>query len=116
MSFEVARVYDVAAGADGLRVLVDRLWPRGLSKDDAHVDHWLKQVAPSGDLRKWYGHRPERFDEFSRRYRQELEDDEHAAAVSELTGLGTVQAVTLLTATKELWLSHATVLADVLRS
>lgn len=68
----IKRIYDSPQKEDGYRVLVDRLWPRGLSKDKAQIDEWLKDVAPSDDLRKWFGHKPERFDEFSRRYQAEL--------------------------------------------
>ncbi|MGN2390078.1 DUF488 domain-containing protein [Pelomicrobium sp. G1] len=71
--FAVRRVYDPPREEDGLRVLVDRLWPRGLSKDAARVDLWLKDIAPSDALRKWYGHDPARWDEFRRRYFSELE-------------------------------------------
>jgi len=106
----IARVYDGPGPDDGTRVLVDRLWPRGLSKDRAHVDVWLKDVAPSKELRKWYAHDPDKSAEFARRYREELADDEHAAAVDELRDLVARGRVTLLTATKDLGLSQAPVL------
>jgi uncharacterized protein YeaO (DUF488 family) len=76
------RVYEPPSEADGTRILVDRLWPRGLSKDKAHVDLWLKEIAPSTELRRWFGHAPERWEEFQRRYRAELEAN--GDAVSEL--------------------------------
>lgn len=69
---QLKRAYDPAAESDGARVLVDRLWPRGLTREAAHIDLWLKDIAPSDELRRWFGHDPQRFDEFSRRYRAEL--------------------------------------------
>ncbi len=69
----IGRVYEARTGEDGTRVLVDRLWPRGLTKDRADLDEWCKQIAPSADLRRWYGHDPDRFAEFARRYRAELD-------------------------------------------
>lgn len=106
----IARVYDEPNPDDGPRVLVDRLWPRGLRKDDARIDQWCKNVAPSTDLRRWYGHRPERFEEFTRRYLAELADPEHRDAVEEIRSLG--QDVTLLTAAKDIEHSQAAVLAE----
>src|SRR5436305_15226344 len=78
------RVYDDPSPDGGLRVLVDRVWPRGLTKDAAHLDEWIKDVAPSTPLRRWYGHRPERFTEFRRRYLAELDDPQPAAAMNRL--------------------------------
>ena len=69
---QIKRVYDAPAQGDGIRVLVDRVWPRGLTKEEAHVDEWRRDLAPSDRLRKWFGHDPARWDEFRRRYRQEL--------------------------------------------
>jgi uncharacterized protein YeaO (DUF488 family) len=111
----VARVYDAPGPRDGARVLVDRLWPRGLRKDAAHVDVWLKEVAPSKELRTWYGHDPDRRDEFAERYRVELSDDDHAEALARLRALVQKGPVTLLTATRDTSLSQAAVLADYLR-
>jgi len=108
----IKRVYDPPGPADGTRILVDRLWPRGLSKDDAALDQWLKDVAPSNELRRWYGHAPDRFAEFRRRYLAELKAAPEAfAALRDVAGSGTV---TLLTATRELTLSHAEVLKQLL--
>jgi uncharacterized protein YeaO (DUF488 family) len=70
----IKRVYEAPEKADGFRVLVDRVWPRGVSKEKAAVDLWMKEIGPSADLRKWFGHRPERWDEFRKRYRDELKD------------------------------------------
>lgn len=109
----VKRVYDDAADSDGMRVLVDRMWPRGMRKDAAELDDWNKEVAPSSELRRWYGHDPDRFEEFSARYRDEL-DERTDELDTLLDGLGT-KKLTLLTATKDVEHSHAVVLADVLR-
>lgn len=110
---EVKRVYDDSAESDGRRVLVDRVWPRGLKKEAAELDDWDKDVAPSSQLRKWYGHDPDRFDEFSQRYRDEL--DEHSEALDDLLDAVRDGKVTLLTATKDVEHSQAVVLADILR-
>lgn len=110
----VRRVYDEPEAQDGRRVLVDRIWPRGLAKARAELDDWCKDVAPSTALRKWYGHDPARFDEFSRRYRDELEEPEPAEALQGLRRLAR-DRLTLLTATKDTDISAATVLADLLR-
>lgn len=82
----IKRVYESAADADGYRILVDRVWPRGMTKEAAHVDEWLKEAGPSTELRKWFGHVPERFDEFAERYRAELRGGEvlaHLKAVAD---------------------------------
>lgn len=112
---KVTRVYDAPSDADGVRVLVDRVWPRGLSKDRAHVDEWCQAVAPSTSLRKWYGHDPQRFAEFSHRYRAELAEPEPAAALRHLRDLARDGTLSLLTATKRADISQAAVLADLLR-
>jgi uncharacterized protein YeaO (DUF488 family) len=111
---QVRRVYDPPEGDDGQRVLVDRLWPRGLSKERAHLDEWCKEVAPSPELRKWYGHDPDRWDEFARRYRAELDEPERAAAFAKLRELAARGRLTLLTASKRSQISEATVLAGLL--
>jgi uncharacterized protein YeaO (DUF488 family) len=113
---QVRRVYDQPEPADGARVLVDRIWPRGISKDAARLEEWAKDVAPSTELRRWYGHDPDRFEEFRRRYLAELDQPEPRAAVSRLRALAARGPVTLLTATRALSLSQAAVLADYLRS
>ena len=111
-SLRIKRVYERPSSDDGVRILVDRLWPRGLRKNSAALDHWCKDIAPSTELRTWYGHRPERFAEFSQRYQQELADADHAGALEHLRTLAkTHRPLTLLTASKDLDLSHATVLA-----
>lgn len=112
----VGRVYDPPEAGDGIRVLVDRVWPRGLAKEKAALDEWAKDVAPSTELRKWYGHESERFDEFRRRYRAELADAGHREAVDHLRELAKRGPLTLLTATKSVEHSQARVLAEVLRN
>ncbi|WP_327000630.1 DUF488 family protein [Dactylosporangium sp. NBC_01737] len=109
------RIYDDPSSDDGFRVLVDRVWPRGVSKDAAHLDEWLKDVAPSTPLRRWYGHRPERFTEFRRRYLAELAGPRPAAAMNRLRELSRTRRVTLLTATRDIDHSQAAVLAEQLR-
>jgi uncharacterized protein YeaO (DUF488 family) len=111
---QVRRVYDPPEPDDGQRVLVDRLWPRGLSKERARLDDWCKEIAPSNELRKWYGHDPDRYAEFARRYRAELGDPERAAALTRLRTLAGHGRLTLLTATKRSEISEAAVLADLL--
>lgn len=115
---EVRRIYDDRRGRkDEYRVLVDRLWPRGVAKDSVRIDRWAKEVAPSGDLRRWYGHVPERFEEFERRYRAELGTDPAAAAVEEMLSDARDHSVlVLLTATKDVDRSGAEVLAGHLES
>lgn len=108
------RIYEEPGPTDGSRVLVDRIWPRGLSKEKAHLNQWCKAVAPSTDLRKWYAHVPERFVEFTTRYEEELKEPERAAALQRLREILREGPVTLLTATKNPEISEATVLAKIL--
>ena len=115
-TIRVARVYEPRSAGDELRILVDRIWPRGLSKNSADLDEWCKEIAPSTHLRRWYGHVPSRFREFRERYVTELGDPERAAALAQLRSLARHHDLTLLTATKELETSQATVLAEHLRS
>jgi uncharacterized protein YeaO (DUF488 family) len=112
----VRRAYDEPEPDDGARVLVDRLWPRGVSKQAAHLQEWAKDVAPSDELRRWYGHDPAKFEEFRRRYLAELDQPEERAAVDQLRGLAASGPLTLITATKDVQISQAAVLADFLRS
>ena len=111
----VRRVYEEPSPADGARVLVDRIWPRGLRKDAARLDEWAKDVAPSTELRTWYGHDPAKFDEFTRRYTAELDEPGARQALTRLRALAADRPLTLLTATKDLDLSQAAVLAGLLR-
>jgi uncharacterized protein YeaO (DUF488 family) len=110
----VARIYDEPTPDDGRRILVDRLWPRGVSKERAKLDDWCKEVAPSNELRRWYAHDPERFEEFSARYRAELSEGEQAEALSRIAGDARSGVVTLLTATKMPEISEAVVIKSVL--
>jgi len=108
----VKRIYDDPVPDDGRRVLVDRVWPRGVSKERAALDLWCKDVAPSTELRKWYGHDPDKFDRFRERYLKELEQPDAVAALSDLRATGGV--LTVLTASQAVQISQAAVLADVL--
>ncbi|AXI79049.1 DUF488 domain-containing protein [Peterkaempfera bronchialis] len=108
------RIYEEASPRDGVRVLVDRIWPRGVRKEDAHLDEWLQDVAPSTDLRHWFAHRPERFSEFRRRYQNELQNPERQQAVAHLREIAEHDGLTLLTATRDVEHSQAAVLALVL--
>lgn len=110
------RVYDDPSPEDGRRVLVDRLWPRGLAKARAGIDEWAKEVAPSTELRRWYGHDPARFEEFRRRYQAELADPQRQAAVRHLRELARSGPLTLVTATRDIDHSQAAVLAEHLRA
>jgi uncharacterized protein YeaO (DUF488 family) len=107
-TIHVKRVYEPRDANDGIRVFVDRLWPRGLRRADADVDHWLTDVAPSPGLRRWFGHRPDRWDEFKRRYRAELRGN---AEVERLLELAATNDLTLLFAAKDEAHNHALVLA-----
>ncbi|MGA5168221.1 MULTISPECIES: DUF488 domain-containing protein [Streptomyces] len=111
----VRRIYEPAGPDDGVRVLVDRLWPRGLSKADAHVDEWPKSLTPSTELRRWY-HAAEgdAYEEFRRRYEEELAGPEAAEALDRLRALAREGPLTLLTAAKDPGRSHAAVLVDLL--
>jgi uncharacterized protein YeaO (DUF488 family) len=106
------RVYEDTSPQDGTRVLVDRVWPRGMRKEQAHLDEWLRDVAPSTELRRWYGHEPGRFAEFRRRYLAELRDAGHREAADRLRELADRDRLTLLTATKDVDHSQAAVLAE----
>ncbi len=108
----VRRVYDDPSPEDGTRVLVDRIWPRGLARARAGIDHWAKEVAPSTELRRWYGHDPGRFEEFRRRYQAELADPDRQAALNHLRELARSGRLTLVTATRDIDHSQAAVLVD----
>lgn len=110
----VRRAYDEQTADDGARVLVDRLWPRGISKERAHLDEWCKEVSPSTELRKWYAHDPDRFAEFTSRYEAELNEPERAEALRHLRELAGQRTLTLITASKRADISEAAVLAGLL--
>lgn len=99
MHIHVKRVYESAQSSDGKRILIDRLWPRGLSKEKAHVDHWIREIAPSDALRKWFGHDPERWPSFRERYFREL--DAAPEALAELRQIMGSGRATLLYAAKD---------------
>jgi uncharacterized protein YeaO (DUF488 family) len=107
------RAYEDASPEDGLRVLVDRLWPRGLSKQKAHVDLWLKEIAPSSELRKWFGHDPARWKDFQVRYRDEIHG--HPDSLELLRKKGRDGTVTLLFASRDEQHNNAIVLKDLLK-
>ena len=112
MSFTTKRIYEPANADDGIRVLVDRLWPRGISKTKAKLDHWMKEVAPTPALRVQFNHKPERFAEFRKRYREELAAN---PAVGELRRLGKRKRVTLLYGARDPKINHAVVLLAALK-
>lgn len=115
-SFTVAlkRVYDEPEPGDGTRVLVDRLWPRGLSKERAHIDLWLKEIAPSSELRTWFGHDPEKFAEFRRRYENEIASETGQTALAKLRAQAKQGPVTLVFAARDTEHANAVVLRDLL--
>jgi uncharacterized protein YeaO (DUF488 family) len=106
------RIYDEPDQSDGVRVLVERVWPRGIRKENAHLDEWLPAVAPSTELRTWYAHDPDRFAEFRRRYLAELNEPAQQEAARQLRSIAQRQHLTLLTATRDLEHSQAAVLAQ----
>ena len=110
---DIKRVYEQAADEDGVRILVDRLWPRGVSKDRAALSGWLKDVAPSPDLRRWWHHDPDRFEDFARRYRTEL--DENPALEDLLSIVREHDRTTLVYAAKDPAVNHALILRDYIR-
>jgi len=112
MHILLKRAYEAPAEADGKRVLVDRLWPRGVSKDEARIDAWLKDVGPSTELRKWFGHEPAKFDEFRSRYRKELEA---SAAWAELKELARHGKLTLVYSARDEEHNNAVVLRQMLQ-
>ena len=112
MPIHIKRVYEKAERDDGARILVDRLWPRGLSKDSVRMDDWLRDIAPSDSLRKWYGHKPERWPQFRRRYSEELR--EHAAELDELRDLARHDPVTLVFGARDEIHNDAVVLRELL--
>jgi uncharacterized protein YeaO (DUF488 family) len=113
LDVQVRRIYDDPAQDDGIRVLVDRRWPRGVTRARADLDEWCRGVAPSDALRRWYGHDAEKFEDFGRRYRTELEDPS-GRGLRHLAVLATRGRLTLLTATKQVEISQAAVLLRLL--
>jgi uncharacterized protein YeaO (DUF488 family) len=111
---KLKRAYEPAGPSDGTRILIDRLWPRGVSKEDAAIDHWLKELAPSTALRQWFGHKPERWEEFRKRYRAEIAG--HPEALSELRRLARKGPITLVFAAHDELHNDAVVLHELLRA
>lgn len=110
----IKRIYDGASRRDGFRVLVDRVWPRGVSKEEADIDRWAKEIAPSSKLRKWFGHDPEKWDAFRKRYREEL--DERTDTLRKLLDDCDGKRMTLLFGAKDTEHNQAVVLKDVLKA
>lgn len=113
MNIHLKRTYEDAADEDGFRILVDRLWPRGVSKESAKIDLWIKEIAPSTALRKWFGHDPAKWQEFQKRYRSEL--DENSELLKELRGHAKKGKVTLVYSAKDTEHNDAVVLLDYLK-
>lgn len=114
MAIQVRRIYDPPAASDGYRVLVDRLWPRGLSKERAAIDEWLREVSPSTALRHWFEHDPAKWDEFNRRYAEELAAPAAVEAIARLRELDAGGTVTLLYSATERAMNNAVALAEYL--
>jgi uncharacterized protein YeaO (DUF488 family) len=114
ISIKVKRVYEAPVSGDGRRILIDRLWPRGLSKAGAKVDLWMKEISPSTELRQWYQHGPEKWPEFKKRYHAEL--DANPSAVDELLALARRGELTLLFGSREERLNNAFALKEYLES
>ena len=111
-TINIKRVYEDKSNDDGYRVFIDRLWPRGVSKEAAHFDEWMKELAPSTELRKWFDHKPERFAEFSKRYKEELQ--EHKEGLDNLRKKAKSEKITLLFAAKNVEMNNAVIIKEVL--
>jgi uncharacterized protein YeaO (DUF488 family) len=110
----IKRIYETPEKDDGTRVLVERLWPRGFTKERAHIDLWLKEIAPSNDLRHWFNHEPAKFDEFRRRYEEELKAPEGQAALKRLSDMALQGTLTLVYSAHDSEHNNAVVLRDLL--
>ncbi len=115
MSVTTKRAYDPPSTDDGYRVLVDGLWPRGLTKEKLKVAEWLRPIAPSAELRKWFGHKPERWEEFRKRYRQELQDPARKALLQQLVNHARKEKLTLVFSAHDAERCNATVIAEAIR-
>lgn len=109
---KIKRIYESPSVEDGLRILVDRLWPRGVKKEQAHIDYWYKEITPSNDLRKWFAHKEENFEKFSELYREELRSQEEI--LEQIKKWSAEKPVTLIYAAKDPKINHAIVLKKVL--
>lgn len=117
MSVKLKRIYEDASDDDGFRVLVDRVWPRGISKEKAKLDEWLKEIGPSTDLRKWFNHDPDKYDEFKKKYIEELKDGDQKKDLDQLKDIvhdKSNKTVTLLYAAKDEEHNQAQVLKEIL--
>ncbi|RYG71783.1 DUF488 domain-containing protein [Lentibacillus lipolyticus] len=116
MAVRIKRIYEAADDDDGVRVLVDRVWPRGVSKDAAQLNYWLKEVGPSSELRKWFGHDPDKYEEFKQKYEEELKSGKQQEALQQLKELAkdSEKQLTLLFAAKDETYNQANVLKDIL--
>lgn len=110
---KIKRIYETPESEDGYRMLIDRIWPRGVSKEEADLDEWNKDIAPSTELRKWFGHKPDLFEEFSKRYKAELHDK--SEELKRIKAIAKKQKLTLLYGAKDEKVNHAVVLEKVLR-
>lgn len=115
MDVRLSRAYDEPGPDDGQRILVDRVWPRGRSRDALHIDAWVREVAPSDELRHWFGHEPSRWPEFRRRYREELAGPERAPLVADLVARARAGRLTLVYGAADRERNQAVVLAELIR-
>ncbi|WP_079528909.1 DUF488 domain-containing protein [Halobacillus hunanensis] len=117
MSIVLQRIYDEEKRTGGHRILIDRVWPRGISKEDADLDQWMKEIAPSSSLRKWFAHDPDKFDEFKQSYQQEIEQSsERQDKLAELKEMAANERLVLLFAAKETKYNHAVVLKELIEN
>jgi uncharacterized protein YeaO (DUF488 family) len=115
MSIVLKRIYDEPPHLGGHRILIDRVWPRGISKEDANLDAWMKEVTPSPSLRKWFNHDPEKFEEFKEAYKDEInQDDKKLSKLQELKEMATNERLVLLYGAKDERHNHAVVLKEML--
>lgn len=116
MPVNIKRIYEEASSDDGVRVLVDRVWPRGMSKEKAQLDHWMKEIGPSNELRKWFGHDPDKYEDFKKKYKEELENGDQQEELSKLKELTKEhnKELTLLFSAKDKTHNQARVLKEIL--
>ncbi|MBN8210895.1 DUF488 family protein [Bacillus sp. NTK071] len=115
MSVILRRIYDEEDSLGGNRILVDRVWPRGISKEDANLDDWMKEIAPSSSLRKWFNHDPDKFEDFKKAYRKEIDESDKASEkLQELKKMATNERLILLFGAKDTKHNHAIVLKELI--